>query len=84
MLAANLVEDLTRRAGAAVRNIVQTLADAFFRVCAGGNIEQPLVGFPVTLILPRSAGDLTMIRSSTANSRAVRAGYPRERRGGKP
>ena len=33
MFVANLVENFTRRADAAVRNIVQTLADAFFRIC---------------------------------------------------
>jgi hypothetical protein len=45
--AANLVDSFARRAGAAVRNIVQTLADEFFRICAGGNVEQPLVGFGI-------------------------------------
>lgn len=47
MSAANPVEDFARRSGASVRNIVQPLADVFFRVCAGGNVEQLLVGFGV-------------------------------------
>jgi hypothetical protein len=47
MFAANLVEYFTRRAGASVHNIVQTLADAFFRISAGRKVEQTLVSFGV-------------------------------------
>jgi hypothetical protein len=58
MFAANLVEDFARRAGVSVRDIIQTLADAFFRICAGGNVEQPLVVFGV----PHDGGRLPLHR----------------------
>ncbi len=47
MFAANPVEAFVRRAAATARKIIQTLADAFFRICAGGNVEQPQEGFGI-------------------------------------
>jgi hypothetical protein len=45
IFAPNLVEYDSRRAGASRGYIVQTLADAFFRIRSGAKVEQALVSF---------------------------------------
>jgi len=47
MVAANLVKYLSRRASASVGYVIQALTDAFLCIRAGGNVEQPLIGFSI-------------------------------------
>ena len=47
MLAANLVENVSRQAGATVCYIVQPLANAFLGICARGEVQQPLIGLGI-------------------------------------
>jgi hypothetical protein len=47
MLAANLVEDLSRRKSATACHIIQALANALFRIRSGGEVQQALVGFRI-------------------------------------
>jgi hypothetical protein len=47
MLAANLVEDLPRRASASMGYVIKPLADALVCVGTGRNVEQALIGLGV-------------------------------------
>ena len=47
MFATDVVKYLFGRSGASVGHIIEPLADSLFRIRAGGDVEQALVGFGV-------------------------------------
>src|SRR5580658_5504921 len=47
MFATYVVKYFFGGSSASVSHVVESLADSFLRICAGGNIEQALVGFSV-------------------------------------
>jgi hypothetical protein len=47
MFATDIVKYLFGGTGAAVGHVIKSLADSFFRIRAGGDIEQALIGFGV-------------------------------------
>ena len=47
ILGANFVEYILRGASATVVNVVETLLDCYVDAGAGGNVEEPLIGFGI-------------------------------------